>query len=76
MKTITVNVSEPLYVEFQEYAKRHDRTTAELIREAMEAYRQRWEERRGSVRDLSPLDLGEVRRPLEHDDDLLAEMLG
>jgi hypothetical protein len=76
MKTITVNVSEPLYVEFQEYAKRHDRTTAELIREAMEAYRQRWEERRGSLRDLSPLDLGEVRRPLERDDDLLAEMLG
>ena len=76
MKAITVNVSEPLYVEFQEYAKRHDRTTAELIREAMEAYRQRWAERRGSLRDLAPLDLGEVKRPLERDDDLLGEMLG
>ena len=75
MKAITVNVSEPLYVEFQEYAKRHDRTTAELIREAMEAYRQRWAERRGSLRDLAPLDLGEVKRPLERDDDLLGEML-
>ena len=76
MKAITVNVSEPLYVEFQEYAKRHDRTTAELIREAMEAYRQRWAERRGSLRDLVPLDLGEVKRPLDRDDDLLEEMLG
>jgi hypothetical protein len=76
MKAITVNVSEPLYVEFQEYAKRHDRTTAELIREAMEAYRQRWAERRGSLRDLVPLDLGEVKHPLGRDDDLLEEMLG
>jgi hypothetical protein len=76
MKTITVNVSEPLYIEFQEYAKRHDRTTAELIRESMEAYRQRWTERRGSLRDLSPLDLGDVRHPLGREDDLLEEMLG
>ncbi|MBN1611033.1 MAG: hypothetical protein JW940_30660 [Polyangiaceae bacterium] len=76
MKAITVNVSEPLYVEFQDYARRHDRTTAELIREAMEAYRQRWAERRGSLRDLVPLDLGEVKQPLERDDDLLEEMLG
>ena len=76
MKAITLNVSEPLYLEYQEYAKRHDRTTAELIREAMEAYRQRWGERRTSLRDLVPLDLGEVKRPLERDDDLLEEMLG
>jgi hypothetical protein len=76
MKAITVNVSEPLYLEFQEYARRHDRTAAELIREAMESYRQRWVERRGSVRDLAPLDLGEVKRPLTRDDDLLDEMLG
>jgi len=75
MKTITVNVSEPIYREFQEYARKHDRTTAELIREAMEAYRQRWAPRRGSLRELPALDLGGVRRPLESSDDLLEEML-
>jgi hypothetical protein len=75
MKTITVNVSEPVYREFQEYARRHDRTTAELIREAMEAYRQRWLGASGSLRDLPPLDLGAVKRPLSKDDDLLGEML-
>jgi Arc/MetJ-type ribon-helix-helix transcriptional regulator len=75
MKTITVNVSEPVYREFQEYARRQDRTTAELIREAMEAYRQRWAARRGSLRDLRPLDLGAVRRPVTSEDDLLEEML-
>jgi hypothetical protein len=42
----------------------------------MEADRQHWTERRGSLRDLSPLDLGEVMRPLERDDDELAELLG
>lgn len=76
MKTITINVSEPTYLEFQDYAKRHDRTAAELIREAMEAYRQRWTERRGSVRELDPLDVGKVLRPLSPQDDLLEEMLG
>lgn len=76
MKTITINVSEPVYLEFQAYARRHDRTTAELIREAMEAYRQRWAEHRGSLRTLAPLDLGKVRRALSRDDDLLEEMLG
>ena len=75
MKTITVNVSEPVYLEFQEEAKRQDRTTAELIREAMEAYRRRWRSRGASLRELSPLDLGEVKRPLTRDGDLLGEML-
>ena len=40
MKTITVNVSEPVYEEFREYAKKADRKASELIREAMELYRQ------------------------------------
>lgn len=75
MKTITVNVSEPIYREFQEYARRHDCTTAELIRAAMEAYRQRWSVRRGSVRTFVPLDLGATKRPLTADDDLLDEIL-
>lgn len=39
MKTITVNVSEPVYLDFQEYARQQDRTTSERIREAMEEYR-------------------------------------
>jgi hypothetical protein len=75
MKAITVNVSEPVYLAFQQHAKLQDRTTSELIREAMEAYSQRWSERRGSLRDLPALDLGEVKRPLHAEDDLLEEML-
>ena len=38
MKAITINVSEPVYREFQRYAAALDRTTSELIREAMEDF--------------------------------------
>ena len=75
MKTISVNVSEPVYQDFLEYARRTDRTAAELIREAMELFRAQRIAARGSIRRLSPLDLGEVIAPLDAEDDLLGEML-
>ena len=75
MKTISVNVSEPVYQDFLDYARRTDRTAAELIREAMELFRAQRIAARGSIRRLSPLDLGEVLAPLHAEDDLLGEML-
>lgn len=75
MRPITINVSETIYRDFQAYARMSDRSTSELIREAMEAY---WRERirsRTSLRDLHPLSLGGVLRPLVPDEDLLDEML-
>lgn len=74
MKTITINVSEPVYREFQQCARMADRTAPELIREAMEHYaRQRWRESR-SVLDFPAFDLGKMTKPLNSKDDLLAEM--
>jgi hypothetical protein len=75
MKTISVNVSEPVYQDFLEYARRTDRTAAELIREAMELFRVQRIAVRGSIKTLGPLDLGEVIAPLDSEDDLLGEML-
>ena len=75
MKTITINVSEPVYRDFREYARRQDRPTSELIREAMALYRDQRIRPSGSLRDLRPLSLGEVLRPVSADDDLLGEML-
>jgi hypothetical protein len=75
MKTITVNVSEPVYRDFQQHARKHDRTTAELIREAMELYRAERIARGRSVRDFTPLSLGAVKRPLRPAEDLIGEML-
>jgi len=76
MKTITINVSETVYRDFQEHARVCDRTTSELIREAMELY---WTERirqRPSLKDWQPVSVGRVLRPLKRGDDLLGEMLG
>ena len=75
MKTITINVSEPVYRDFQDYAKEHDRTASELIREAMEEYYVRRIKPRSSLSELTPLSLGAVLKPLSGDDDLLDEML-
>jgi len=76
MKTITINVSEPVYAEFQAASKSAGRPTSELIREAMEWYRR---ERLHPISDLStfrPRSAGRVLRPLTEADDLLEEMLG
>ena len=74
MKTITINVSEPVYSSFREYAHEHDRTTSELIREAMEDYRNERMRSRQTLRGLHPLSLGKVLRPLKTTDDLMEEM--
>jgi predicted transcriptional regulator len=75
MKTITINVSEPVYRDFQEYARTNDRTASELIREAMEDYRQRKIHVQTSLRELEPTSAGRVIKELTAEDDLLSEMM-
>ena len=75
MKTITVNVSEPIYQDFQRHAETTDRPTSELIREAMEEYRDRKLRRRGSLSALPSYSLGRIRHGLRKSDELLEEML-
>jgi hypothetical protein len=75
MKTISVNVSEPVYEDFIDHARRTDRTAAELIREAMELFRNQRIRPRTSLAGLKPLNLGKTLRPLTNRDDLLGEML-
>jgi predicted transcriptional regulator len=76
MKTITINVSEPVYRDFQEFARRHDRTASEIIREAMEDYRFRKIRQRTSLRDLRPVSVGRVLRPFTGSEDILEELSG
>lgn len=77
MKTITINVSEPTYREFQAYARRKDRKASELIREAMELYKEQRIQDSGahSLRDLKPRSLGKVLQPEKPGEDLLGEMV-
>jgi predicted transcriptional regulator len=75
MKTITINVSEPVYRSFQAYARAQDRSTSELIREAMAVFNETRITSQTTLRDLRPVSLGEVLRPLSAGEDWLGEML-
>lgn len=75
MKTITVNVSEPVYDAFRDYAKKVDRKTSELIREAMEMYRRHHMARTTSLRDRTPSSVGGPIISIGNNDDILGEML-
>jgi hypothetical protein len=75
MKTISVNVSEPVYKDFMQHAQRTDRTAAELIREAMELFRSQRIRPRTSLASLKPLNLGKTLRPFLSRDGLMEEML-
>ena len=75
MRTITVNVSEPVYEEFQAYGRKTDRKASELIREAMEMYRQQHMQRRTSLKNRHPASVGGPIRPITGEDDMLGGML-
>lgn len=76
MSAITVDIPDPVLREFQEYAKRVDRTASELIRTAMELYcGQKIVPKRKQVLDIPTFSVGKVMKPLGPDDDLLGEML-
>ena len=75
MKAITINVSEPVYAAFQAFSKQQDRTTSELIREAMEEYRRTRISNSTSLELLRPQSVVRILVPLLTDDDLMEEML-
>lgn len=60
MKTITINVSEPVYRDFQRFASAQDRSTSEIIRQAMEEFRDRKIRPARSVAESAPYYAGKV----------------
>lgn len=75
MKTITVNVSETVYADFQRYAEQQDRATAELIREAMENYRQAKIRPIRSLRELRPATVQAIVKPWTGRGELLEDLM-
>jgi len=78
MKPITFHVSEPVYRQFQDYAKKLDRKTSELIREAMDEYRSNHMSQQFSLRNRRSLNAGGKAgslQPISPDDDFLGEMI-
>jgi predicted CopG family antitoxin len=75
MKTITVDVNEPIYEEFERFAHEQERSTTEVIREAMELYRREKMRPQYSLRNVKPTSAGTVRKPWTGRGDLLADIL-
>lgn len=75
MKTITINVSEPVYADFQQFAAQQDRTTSELIRESMESYRLAKIRPRRSLRESRPASVGTVTTSWSGRAELLEDLL-
>ena len=78
MKTITVNVSDPIYRDFTVYAKQVGNSASELIRRAMEDYHQRFILRKTTLRNRRPASVGGLLQPIGREEDLLPadELLG
>ena len=75
MKTITVNVSDPIYQDFTVYAKQVGNSASELIRRGMEDYRQRFILRKTTLRNRRPASVGGPLQPIPREEDLLGDML-
>ena len=75
MKAITLNVSEPVYADFQRFAKEQDRPTSELLREAMELYRKAKIRPVKSLRELNPSSAGALLQSWSGRGDLLTDFL-
>lgn len=75
MKAITVNVSEPVYADFQRFAEQQDRPASELIREAMENYRQAKIHPARTLRGSRPASVQAVLKPWNGRAELLDDLL-
>lgn len=64
-----------MYEEFRQHARKTDRKAAELIREAMELYRQERMQRRTSLRDRRVATVGGPIAAITSEDDILGGML-
>jgi hypothetical protein len=73
MRPISLHVEDQDYRSFKQIAERTGRPVAELIREAMVEYLERWGRRKGSVFDLPPHRSGALLRSWTRDE-LLDEM--
>jgi predicted transcriptional regulator len=63
MKSVTVHLDEKIYRDFQQQARKQSRTASELIREAMEQYRQRLKPARAPLSESpAPASVGRVRQ--------------
>ncbi len=72
MKAVTIHVDEPVYAQYKEWARGSQRSTSELIREAMEFYRLHSPSRDQSLREPeAPASVGRILHAWQGREDLL-----
>ena len=72
MKAVTVHLDDSVYREFQKAARKARRSTSELIREAMEAYRRTLIKKQSSLAEAGPAaSVGQILTPWAGRGDLL-----
>jgi len=76
MKAVTIHLDESAYRDFQQRAKKQRRTTSDLIREAMDLYRQRSKPPRLPLsQSAPPASVGAILAPWSSRADLLEDFL-
>ena len=76
MKAVTIHLDEPVYRDFQKIARRTKRSTSDLIREAMEYYKQQLVKTRKPLwQGASAVSVGQVLKPWKGREDLLGDFL-
>ncbi len=73
METIEITVPDATYADYRRAARAQRRPMADLVRDALEAYRQERLAPHRVLTSWSPVSVGRVFHPLGPDDDLLAE---
>ena len=74
MRAVTVHLDDPIYREFQKVARKTRRSTSELIREAMEAYRRTLVKKQSSLAEAGPAaSVGQILTPWVGREDLLED---
>jgi len=64
MRAVTIHVDEPVYRDFQRLSRRAKRSTSDLIREAMENYRQKFSPVRIPLwQAAEPASVGKIKLP-------------
>jgi len=64
MKAVTIHLEESVYSEFQTLARKSKRSASELIREAMDLYRQKVKKNTHSLIDSPPAaSVGDILEP-------------
>lgn len=72
MKAVTIHLDESVYFEFQKLARKSKRTASELIREAMDLYRQKVKKNSPSLIDSPPAaSVGGILEPWSNRSEML-----